>query len=400
MKLKTYIIPSIILTSVIFVLIYNEKFTQSFFIMRQGIISADEKEAQKNLMFIKTHKTGSSTLGGMFYLYGIKRRLNFVLKPFKNTLNNLPEHKLGELLKPRPGESWNIQVQHCVFNPDFEHLVLPKNRSFYTTVLRSPVSQFKSSFTYYGAEAKLRKRYGKNYTFDDLVNKHIDIKCPKYSSIKSDLLQNCLYSTANDLGWANYKNSVKQENNLVKVDAFIKMLDHEMDFVMITERMEESLIVLKEYLNWDMSDILFLSKKVASKTPNRELLQETEDRILNYKYIDKQIFDYFNSSLDKHILKLGREKIAAETDKFREVRKSFEDECKKNTSCLGCSKANPDCDFLQYEFFRHYSMVVTDLQRSDDYKNQSYEYKNSAKKLKQIVTQIMEVQRSDSPAIL
>lgn len=39
---------------------------------------------RKNLMFIKTHKCGTSTLVDMFYLFGVRRRWNFVMTPGYN----------------------------------------------------------------------------------------------------------------------------------------------------------------------------------------------------------------------------------------------------------------------------------------------------------------------------
>ena len=42
---------------------------------------------KKNLMFVKTHKCGTSTLVDVFYLRGVRHRLNFVMHPFTHQLN-------------------------------------------------------------------------------------------------------------------------------------------------------------------------------------------------------------------------------------------------------------------------------------------------------------------------
>ena len=59
------------------------------------------------------------------------------------------------------------------------------------------------------------------------------------------------------------------------------MLDQEMDRVMITDRMDESLDVLKELVGWEMSDIMFLNKKVTQKNSSNEILDATELRIVH-----------------------------------------------------------------------------------------------------------------------
>ena len=45
--------------------------------------------SKKNLMFIKTHKCGTSTLVDVFYLFGVRRKLNFVMFPSSHQLELL-----------------------------------------------------------------------------------------------------------------------------------------------------------------------------------------------------------------------------------------------------------------------------------------------------------------------
>lgn len=40
----------------------------------------EKRERKENFVFVKTHKCGTSTLVSMFYLYGVRRRSNFVLQ--------------------------------------------------------------------------------------------------------------------------------------------------------------------------------------------------------------------------------------------------------------------------------------------------------------------------------
>lgn len=42
---------------------------------------------EKSFLFIKTHKCGTSTMVNMLYLYGIRRRLNFVTQPWQRGLD-------------------------------------------------------------------------------------------------------------------------------------------------------------------------------------------------------------------------------------------------------------------------------------------------------------------------
>ena len=58
---------------------------QGFTIVGEGLRVPKGKD--KNFLFIKTHKCGTSTLVNMFYLFGIRRKLNFVTQPWNRWLD-------------------------------------------------------------------------------------------------------------------------------------------------------------------------------------------------------------------------------------------------------------------------------------------------------------------------
>ena len=163
-----------------------------------------------------------------------------------------------------------------------------------------------------------------------------------------------------------------------KIEAFIQHLDREMDFVMITDRMDESLVLLKEYLGWNITDIMYLNRMVSSK-PKVSMSDETKAKILQYQVIDRQIFDHFNASFERHIDKIGREKVASLVKQFREIRETFENKCfNKNKTVKGPynsisweitdygKNVNVACTFLQTRDVI-LTKVITQLQLSQDY---------------------------------
>ena len=163
-----------------------------------------------------------------------------------------------------------------------------------------------------------------------------------------------------------------------KIDAFIKHLDKEMDFVMITDRMDESLIILKEYLGWNMTDIVYLNRMVSSK-PKVTMSDETKARILKYNVIDAQIFDHFNASFELHLERVGREKVASQVKEFREMREAFENKCFNKDKIIKApynsvtwelsdygKNENVACTFLQTRDVI-LTKVITQLQLSQDY---------------------------------
>ncbi|XP_063683618.1 galactosylceramide sulfotransferase-like isoform X2 [Bolinopsis microptera] len=326
---------------------------------------------KKNLMFIKTHKCGTSTIVDVFYLRGVRRRLNFVMNPYQHNLKNLD----GHLLPPRPGSVYNMQCQHGTFQPDAEHTIMPKETSLYSTIVRSPVSQFKSAFSFFGAEGKMQKKYG-HLSIDALIGHYLD-EYPEPTENKASAGR-ILNSVAVDLGWNTFNRRNLGQTLQEKINAFIEHLDQEMDFVMITDRMNESLILLKEYLGWNMTDIVYLNRMVSSK-PKVTMSEETKARILQYQVIDAQIFDQFNKTFELHLDRVGREKVASQVKEFEEMRESFENKCfNKDKTINGPYKSisweiseygrntNVACTFLQTRDVT-LTNVITQLQLSQDY---------------------------------
>ena len=168
-----------------------------------------------------------------------------------------------------------------------------------------------------------------------------------------------------------------------RVDSFISHLDRELDFVMITERMDESLVLLKEYLGWEMSDMLYLNRMVSSRK-KEEVSQETQNRILDYQIIDRQLYDYFNKTFQRHVDGIGKDKMRDLLLEFQTLRTEFEEKCFDKTKEVKLGPygsaswaltdygnyENKACTFLQARDVEITS-VMTDLQISNDYENTS-----------------------------
>ena len=93
------------------------------------------------------------------------------------------QNTFSKLLSPRPGGQYNIQCQHGTFNPEMEHNILPKDTSLYATILRSPVSHFKSAFNFFGAVNRMRK-----VLFYEIFVKLSNLFCPYFKTLISSII--------------------------------------------------------------------------------------------------------------------------------------------------------------------------------------------------------------------
>ena len=151
-----------------------------------------------------------------------------------------------------------------------------------------------------------------------------------------------------------------------QIQGFLRYLEEEFDFVMVLERLDESLMVLKEYLGWDMRDLLYIHRMPGKKRGKEKLSEKTEQRILLYNTYDEQVYYHFNKTLDEHIVHIGEAKIADLLNDFRKKQQNFEDECETALKERKLGESSPACEFL-YQPDHVLNAATTELQLSNDY---------------------------------
>ena len=113
---------------------------------------------KQRIVFVKTHKTGSSTITTMLQRYGYRRDLNFALPStshvFPQTVkfnplfvyqNNLRD-KNGALVWQALG-GFHVLVNHARYNRTAFDALIPN--ATYFTIIKDPASQFESAFGYF-----------------------------------------------------------------------------------------------------------------------------------------------------------------------------------------------------------------------------------------------------------
>ena len=91
-------------------------------------------------------------------------------------------------------------------------------------------------------------------------------------------------------------------NNTGAIQRYIEYVDDNLGLVMIKEYLMESLVLLRRYLCWEVSDILFQTEKAKRVRPYVPPAT-VEDQKLHQQWsrADYMFYDYFNKSLWKKI---------------------------------------------------------------------------------------------------
>ncbi|XP_070572698.1 galactosylceramide sulfotransferase-like [Ptychodera flava] len=272
----------------------------------------------RQIVFIKTHKTASSTTNTMIQHYGLKHGLVFALP--KNTqlfdVNRMFSRAmmLQPTAPPDKGGVFNILANHLRYNrPELQRAV-PGAR--YITILRHPVSKFESTFGYY--------RAAEHFNLTDYRNpletfmESPDILMEQHSFGMKNQLRNGMMFT---LGFDH-----KFDDDVLAIDRYITKLDIELDLVLLTEYYDESLLLLKKLLCWDFEDILYIPKGYRSQNRRYNVSVGLAKKILDWNLADHRLYDHFNQTFWSKVAEYGPE-FERDLAEFRTRQENFYQSC-------------------------------------------------------------------------
>ncbi|XP_077863599.1 galactosylceramide sulfotransferase-like [Saccoglossus kowalevskii] len=262
----------------------------------------------ENIVFIKTHKTGSTSLHCIFCRYGYANKLSFVFSK-RNTKNgHIRKVHIAEsvILPPIGGAvnssfKYNILTGHVSYKRATINSFMEDN-SIYVTILREPAMQLESHMNFF----KHRKQVMASIqTF--LKNPHT----ARNTAGRNNQLR--------EFGLS-FESTLKE----AVVNETIIRLDKEFDLVLILEYFDESLILLKHLLCWSFEDIIYLAQ---NQRTTRETITDTfRHNVYRWSNADYLFYNYFNRTLWEKIRQFGP-RFEVELAHFRGLLKEHNDQC-------------------------------------------------------------------------
>ncbi|XP_072025270.1 galactose-3-O-sulfotransferase 2-like [Amphiura filiformis] len=271
------------------------------------------------IVYIKTHKTGSTTLASIFQRFGYHRNLLFAL-PKRNHLFHDVKLFSRKFITPWPAKfakshpHYDMLVNHALYNrPELEK-VIPN--ATYVTILRDPVSQLESAFGYF----EMAKGMGlskKQEPFEIFMNNPLHYYTRKDYNMKTRSRNGQLFDLGFDPKLANDTNAIR-----AKIDA----IDKEFDLVMISEYFDESLILLKKLLCWSFDDILYISNGIRSQSHRNTITDDLKKKIRLWNAGDVLLYNHFNETFWRKITEYGSD-FKTDLETFRRLEKDVFDKC-------------------------------------------------------------------------
>lgn len=275
-------------------------------VLEKRKVNRNENDEKRHIAFLKVHKAASTTVQTILYRFGYTRNLSFALPVgghyfSKSTMNH------RKLIQPKNDNHYDIVCNHGYFNYTVYSSVMPKD-TVYIAIVREPFKQFISAFNYY--RSQFRFSYLINIPGDAMTNL---IKYPEI--YEESNLSYTMNSMAKDFGFQ-MKHYLQQ--NFTESMEYLEKLGAVFDIVLITEFLDESLILMKRILNWSLKDVLYISKNVrgVDTTIDKELMEIFKRR----NKLDYLVYEYFQKKFHDIVFH-KMERLQAETLNFKHLLK-------------------------------------------------------------------------------
>lgn len=259
-----------------------------------------------DIMFMKTHKTASSTFLNILFRFGEKHQLKFAFPNGRNDFFYPSFFERSQVKDYKPGMCFNIICNHMRFSESEVTKLLPMDTS-YITILRDPAELFESSFHYFGRLVPFTWKIPGDDKLTEFLHN------PDYyfdpEGFNSFYLKNLLFF---DFG---YDNTLKVTDP--QVEEGIKFITDRFQLVMLVEYFEESLILLKDALCWEMDDLLFFKLNARKGSTVSKLIPELRAKALQWNAIDWKLYQHFNKTFWNKVDMYGRQRMAEDVAELR-----------------------------------------------------------------------------------
>ncbi|KAA8582783.1 galactose-3-O-sulfotransferase 4 isoform X1 [Etheostoma spectabile] len=208
-----------------------------------------------HIMFLKTHKTASSTVLNMLYRFGDERDLRFALPLGYQLGYPLPfnAHRVKGYRGPRAVE-FHIMGNHMRFNKAETEKVMPAD-TFYFSIIRDPVALAESSFAYYKEVAPAFRKAKSLGDFADDPKKYYDPR-----------LRNNHY--ARNLLWFDFGMDHNANFSVALAQRAEAMIRRTFKLILVSEYFDQSMILLRHALCWPLDAVVSFSLNARQQKPS------------------------------------------------------------------------------------------------------------------------------------
>ncbi|XP_029472024.1 galactose-3-O-sulfotransferase 2-like [Rhinatrema bivittatum] len=271
---------------------------------------------QTHIVFLKMHKSASSTVMNILFRFGEAQNLMFAFPIKRESRWFYPDYFSASYVQgfsPYKKNKFDIMLHHMRFQRSEIEKVMPDD-SFYFSILRNPVHLMESSFSYF-TEAQA---FQKARTLDKFLDQPLQFY--NASDEHSGLVKNLMTF---DFGFNHNGNSSAKDAQLN-----IEAIENMFDLILIAEYFDESMILLKEALCWNLDDVVYFRLNSRSNRRRTPLSKNTIEKIKSWNKLDWELYIHFNRTFWERIDQtIGRERMQQEVKKLHKRREELARTC-------------------------------------------------------------------------
>ncbi|XP_028321215.1 galactose-3-O-sulfotransferase 2 [Gouania willdenowi] len=288
-----------------------------------NVYTKESCQPKSHIVFLKTHKTASSSILNILYRYGESRNLSFALPLNKHSQLFYPfffASHFVEGVSSRRVSEFHIMCNHMRFSKSEVAKVMPTD-SFYFSILRNPVAMMESIFNYY----KSIPAFQKAHSLDNFLDN--SWKMYNTSLTNNHYAHNIL---AFDFGFDNNV-TARTDDFEERTNMAIAGIEQDFDLILISEYFDESMILLKHALCWSLEDIVSFRLNSRSEHQRRNISPDTAEKVKQWNVLDWKIYLHFNKTFWHQVNSLvGIEHLKKELSQLRALRAKLANTCLKD----------------------------------------------------------------------
>jgi hypothetical protein len=311
--------------------------------MMTTTIDVSKSAKVERLIFLKTHKTGGSTLNRILWRsFCTYNGFNCFLPPAENAgkiwnldkiegkvsisfiflssshllpidYNYITENGGSQFNRTMP---LNVWLHHVYYNDKLLSRIII-NPDFIVTITRNPVQRFVSAWDWYEHEEEL------SISLPKFIQLHDSSKSCKVEPFHC---QRFKYRTGLDSVAA----ELVTELNVSNYYKLLSSIMRRQLLVLVTDRFDESLLILAKFLNLNLENILYFSQKVSKNHGVNYLTGHDVDKLYKIQPYDTGLYVTANYMLDQYMKEYGIDRMNRDLMIFQRAQKRLLQICHFN----------------------------------------------------------------------
>ena len=283
---------------------------------------AEPTKEVHHLFFLKVHKAASTTVLNVIYRFALSRHLVVVL-PVGLRTNVLSERSKvwTRYVAPLPpgADHFDVLCNHLIFDETSIRRALPKD-SLFVGIVRQPFDQFVSAFWYY------REKYNYSYLKKIPGSRPIStyLRNPKLWEPKETQFITSRMSI--DFGM-----DPARVHDTVYVNQYVKYLNDTFHLVMVSDRFDESILLMRRLLGWRVRDVIYIKNNARTTFYNQTFTSKEKRTHRDWNPADYALYEHFARVLDDKVRDAGQV-FRQEVESFRVIRQAVRDYCRGNST--------------------------------------------------------------------